>query len=96
MNGYFDWRDKNVGDGQNGLALWLQGRAKSNRPNSPDMSWFNEGNGAAVTARPQAGRTLGTLLPTTTTAPTTTGATTTTYPPGGFWNSWTQWPNSTP
>lgn len=53
MSGFFNWRDQNMDRGLNidanyggnALAAWLQGRAKSNRPNSPDMSWFNEGNG---------------------------------------------------
>lgn len=49
MNGFFNWRDQNgtmidQKYGGNALAAWLQMRAASSHPNSPDMSWFNGGN----------------------------------------------------
>lgn len=53
QRGFFEWRDKNMDMidrdwGGNASAAWYALRARSNRPNSPDMSWWNEGNKGAV------------------------------------------------
>lgn len=53
MSGFFKWRDENMDMinrdfGGNALAAWYTLRNKSNKPNSPDMSWWNEGTGKDV------------------------------------------------
>lgn len=71
MAGFFDWRDKNIGNiggkyGNNMYAAWHQMRANSDRPNAPDMSWFTEGSQKGTpTITPPA--TSPTLSPTLTT-----------------------------
>jgi hypothetical protein len=55
MNNFYQWRDQNKSSlidpkGGNAFATWYNMRGKSNRPNSPDMSWWNEGNKGIPTA----------------------------------------------
>jgi len=64
MSGFFKWRDQNMDMidkdwGGNASAAWYALRAKSDRPNSPDMAWWNEGN-----------KGVGTVAPTSTTTST--------------------------
>lgn len=61
MSGFFNWRDQNMDMinrdfGGNALAAWLTLRGRSDRPNSPDMSWWNEGNKGAP-PQPQPAKT---------------------------------------
>lgn len=57
MAGFFHWGDEqgdmiNQRFGGNALAAYLRLRSQSNRPNSPDMSWWNEGNGSTLGQTP--------------------------------------------
>lgn len=81
MGGFFDWRNQNAdmidrSYGGNALSAWNQLRAKSNMPNSPDMSWWNEGNRGASTPTPLTSTTPTTSL----TSPTKPIVTSTTKP----------------
>src|SRR5207245_633281 len=70
MSGFFKWRDENMDMinkdwGGNASAAWYALRAKSDKPNAPDMAWWNEGNKGVVPTAPSA-------APSTTTTPTST------------------------
>lgn len=83
--GYYDWRDKVQSQidadprfGGNTIAAWKYFRSKSDRPNAPDMAWYNEGNGPAI----MAGRTMTPTPPAPLSTSTPLGATAPATPPG--------------